>query len=125
MPPVPGPVFSKAFNALLVLLVLGCAFLAINLRDAIQKANASDIGTDNEVLTTGAGNAAWLKSIQKSQGRHTGHHCAGGAAAPKPKPKAKKGRASAVDDEEAQELETFVKAKGSGSKKQGKKSSRR
>lgn len=48
-PPVPGPVFSKAFNALLVLLVVGCIFLGLNLRDALQKMRASDIGTDNEV----------------------------------------------------------------------------
>ena len=49
MPPVPGPVFSKAFNALLVLLVIGCVFLGLNLRDAVQKMYASDIGTNNEV----------------------------------------------------------------------------
>ena len=49
MPPVPGPVFSKAFNALLVLLVIGCVFLGMNLRDAVMKMQASDIGTNNEV----------------------------------------------------------------------------
>ena len=118
MPPVPGPVFSKAFNALLVLLVIGCAFLGINLRDAVQKMYASDIGTNNEVLTTGAGNAAWLASIQKSNGRRSGHHSSCGAAvvAPKPKGKGKKSKAPAADDEEAQELETFVAKPKKGKK---------
>ena len=72
-PPVPGPVFSQAFNALLVLLVVGCVLLGLNLRDSIQKLYASDIGTDNELLTSGnPGNAAWLASIQRSDGRRAG-----------------------------------------------------
>ena len=122
MPPVPGPVFSKAFNALLVLLVLGCVFLGLNLRDAVQKMQASDIGTNNELLTTGAGNAQWLASIQKSKGMRSGHHsaCSAPVAAAKPKGKGsgKKGKVAARDDDDdAQELETFVKPK---SKKKGK-----
>uniref|UniRef100_A0A7S2HBV8 Uncharacterized protein n=1 Tax=Haptolina brevifila TaxID=156173 RepID=A0A7S2HBV8_9EUKA len=104
-PPVPGPVFSSAFKALLVLLMIGCIGLGINLRDAIVKMRASDIGTDNELLTRGgAGNAAWLASIQKSGGR-----CAG-ELPPVPLPKAKgkkqakkskvKGRAAAAADDD-------------------------
>ena len=127
MPPVPGPVFSKAFNALLVLLVIGCLFLGLNLRDAVQKMQASDIGTNNEVLTTGAGNAQWLASIQKSKGMRSGHHsaCSAPIAAAKPKGKGggggKKGRVAARaddddDDDAARELETFVKPKGKSKK---------
>ena len=66
MPPIPGPVFSKAFNALLVLLVIGCVMLGMNLRDSINRMYASEIGEDNEVLTRGgAGNAKWLESIKR------------------------------------------------------------
>ena len=116
---MPGPVFSKAFNALLVLLVLGCIFLGINLKDAVSKMQESDIGTDNEILTKGAGNAQWLASIQKTKGKMSGHHCADArAVAPKPKSKGgKKSRVPVEDEEDAQELETFVKPK---SKKKGK-----
>ena len=120
MPPVPGPVFSKAFNALLVLLVLGCIFLGLNLRDAINKMQESDIGLDNEILTKDAGNAKWLASIQKSQGRRAGHHnSAPAACGGQPKAKgSKKARAPVDSDEEAAEMETFVKPKPS--KKKGK-----
>ena len=127
MPPVPGPVFSPAFNALLVLMAAGCVLLGLNLREAVQKMQASELGEDNEVLTRGAGNAQWLASIQKSKGMRSGHHSGGGpaaTAAPKPKAKKKGGSSAprADDDEEAQELETFVKPKakkkdkGSGGK---------
>lgn len=119
MPPVPGPVFSKAFNALLVLLVIGCVFLGLNLRDAVSKLYASDLGQDNEILTKDPGNAQWLASIQKTKGMRSGHHSASGPAAcgVKPKAKGKKSRAPVDDDEEAAEMETFVKPK---SKKKGK-----
>ena len=70
----------------------------------------------------GAGNAAWLASIQKTKGMRSGHHNASGMSAVAVKPKGKSKKSCAVaDDEEAQEMETFVKAKGSGGKK-GKKS---
>ena len=49
--------------------------LGINLRDTLNKFYASDIGTDNELLTRGnPGNAKWLASIQKTDGRCKGHH---------------------------------------------------
>ena len=90
-PPVPGPVFSSAFNALLVLLALGCIALGINLRDALKKMYASDIGTDNELLTSGGvGNAEWLASVQRSGGRRAGEL----PPVPPPKPKGKKGSKS-------------------------------
>ena len=164
MPPVPGPVFSKAFNALLVLLVIGCVFLGMNLRDAVMKMQASDIGTNNEVrahahsptaifiklpyvptstlskmnivclcvcvfvsqvLTARSpGNAQWLASIQKTKGMRSGHHSAGGPSADAVKPKkkgGKKGRvADADDDDEAEELETFVQQPKASKKKKGK-----
>ena len=64
-----------------------------------------------QILTKDPGNAQWLASIQKSKGMRSGHHSASAcpASAVKPK-KSKKGRVD--DDEEAQELETFVKPKG-------------
>ena len=68
--------------------VFGCFFLALNLRDALQKFYASDIGTDNELLTQGnAGNAAWLASIQRTKGGCRGHHS---EMQPVPVPRAKK-----------------------------------
>ena len=84
-----------AFNALLVLMVLGCGFLCINLRDSIRRMQSSDIGEDNEILTGGGtdGNAAWLKGIQATQGRYAGKHTAGIRPVVEPKPKAKKPKA--------------------------------
>jgi hypothetical protein len=63
MPPVPGPVFSPAFNALLVLLAIGCIFLGVNLRDAVQKMQSSDIGTNNEVRASCGTCTATLHSM--------------------------------------------------------------
>ena len=54
----------------------------------MQKFYASDIGTDNELLTRGnAGNAAWLSSIQRSKGACRGHHS---ELQPVPVPRSKK-----------------------------------
>ena len=72
--------------------VIGCIALGMNLRDTLNKFYASDIGTDNELLTKGdPGNAGWLASIQKTDGRCKGHHQVKPmAAAPQPKGKKKK-----------------------------------
>ena len=68
-PPVPGPVFSPAFNALLVLLVIGCGVLGVNLKTSIDAMRASSLGEDNEVLTKGQpGTQAWLRNVQQSKG---------------------------------------------------------
>ena len=87
-----------------------------------QYGSAGTFPDDAVWMTAGnKGNAAWLASIQKSEGRHAGHHSSGPACA-KPKAKAKKARPPAdVGDEEAQELETFVKpkAKSKGKSKAG------
>jgi hypothetical protein len=139
-PPVPGPVFSDAFKALLVLCgepflhaqrtilalpqpdkpsldlcdaVFGCVFLCLNLRESVKKLYESDIGTDNELLTRGdPGNAAWLKSVQRSHGRHSGHHSSSTPPLPAAKAAKKKGKGKNVasvadDDEEAQEMEAL------------------
>lgn len=109
MPPVPGPVFSKAFNALIVMMIIGCGLLCLNLRDTLQRMKESEIGEDNEVLTRGnAGNAKWLESIQKTKGRAKGL-----APVPLPDPVVKKGkkdkksskRRAAVEDEDSDEQE--------------------
>ena len=124
-PPVPGPVFSKAFNALLVLMAIGCVFLGMNLRDAVQRMQQSDIGEDNELLTRGgAGNAQWLAGIQKTQGRHKGHHS--GELRPVPVPKAKKkdkssrSKARSMDDDDDDddvELQRMPKPKKKGGRR--------
>ena len=123
MPPVPGPVFSKAFNALLVLMVFGCIFLYFNLRESIKKLYASDIGEDNELLTRGgAGNAQWLAGIQKTQGRHKGH-CSEIAPVVMPKAKSKKGgkgksrRELDDDDADEEEMRPMPKPKAKKGKK--------
>ena len=108
-PPVPGPVFSQAFNALLVLCAVGCVLLGLNLRDTVKKIYDSDLGLDNEVLTRGTpGNADWLKSIQKTEGRHKGHHCTSTmkpVAASKKKGKKKKTQPADDDDDDDDELD--------------------
>lgn len=111
MPPIPGPVFSKAFNALLVLLVIGCVMLGMNLRDSINRMYASEIGEDNEVLTRGgAGNAKWLESIQKTKGVCKGLAPAIDMPTPRGSNKKKKGISSTRrgggndDSDDAQEM---------------------
>jgi len=97
-PPVPGPVFSRAFQALILLMLLGCVFLCLNLRDQLRRLHDSDIGEDNELLTRASGTAQWLKGIQRTDGR-----CAGSALADihgMPKPK----RSSRKDPLDAAEL---------------------
>ncbi len=115
-PPVPGPVFSPAFNALLVLLVIGCVVLGINLRDSIRKMRESDIGEDNEMLTAAEpGSAQWLKGIQRTRGRAAG--ALPPVVAPRPKGKARGGRSAA--DEEA-EMAILPKPKKKSKAKGGK-----
>ena len=135
-PPVPGPVFSKAFNALLVLLgmitakslralvqvsstsvadifpllfasylsaAIGCVLLGINLRDTLNQFYASDLGTDNELLTSAIpGNGHWLKGIQKTNGRFKGHHSSipMTAVVPRGKGKSKCKKANPQDEDE-------------------------
>lgn len=64
-PPIPGPVFSPAFNALLVLMFFGCTFLCFNLKTSLDAARASDIGEDNQTMKV---DAAWLKQVRDSGG---------------------------------------------------------
>ena len=71
-PPIPGPVFSQAFIALLVLMGGGCCVLCYQLYDKLGAAMGSKIGEDNEVLVGGRGaegGADWLRGVQASRGR--------------------------------------------------------
>ena len=54
-PPIPGPVFSQAFIALLVLMGGGCCVLCYQLYDKLGAAMGSKIGEDNEILVGGRG----------------------------------------------------------------------
>eukprot|EP00966_Prymnesium_polylepis_P055626 1286554-Prymnesium_polylepis.1 len=100
-PPVPGPVFSKAFNALLVLLVVGCGVLCVQLKTSLDAMKASALGEDNEVLTGGrAGTQAWLRQVQQSKGLA---------------PSLKAHEIAAIDEE----AQTFGARKKKGSKAKG------
>ena len=71
-PPIPGPVFSQAFIALLVLMGGGCFVLCYQLYDKLGAAMGSKIGEDNEILVGGRGaegGADWLRGVQASRGR--------------------------------------------------------
>ena len=71
-PPIPGPVFSQAFIALLVLMGGGCCVLCYQLYDKLGAAMGSKIGEDNEILVGGRGTeggADWLRGVQASRGR--------------------------------------------------------
>ena len=71
-PPIPGPVFSQAFIALLVLMGGGCCVLCYQLYDKLGAAMGSKIGEDNEILVGGRGaegGADWLRGVQASRGR--------------------------------------------------------
>ena len=71
-PPIPGPVFSQAFFALLVLMGGGCCVLCYQLYDKLGAAMGSKIGEDNEILVGGRGaegGADWLRGVQASRGR--------------------------------------------------------
>jgi len=71
-PPIPGPVFSQAFIALLVLMGGGCCVLCYQLYDKLGAAMGSKIGEDNEILVSGRGaegGADWLRGVQASRGR--------------------------------------------------------
>jgi len=138
-PPVPGPVFSKAFNALLVLLgmitakslralvqvsstsvadifpllfasylsaAIGCVLLGINLRDTLNQFYASDLGTDNELLTSAIpGNGHWLKGIQKTNGRFKGHHSSIPMTAVVPRGKGNKSKCKKANPQDEDEDE--------------------
>ena len=134
MPPVPGPVFSKAFNALLVLLVIGCVLLGLNLRDSINRMYASEIGEDNEMLTRGGpGNAKWLESIQKTKGVCKGLAPAIDMPTPRGAPGSKKVKKKSSgsrrrdddDDDEGDALEMAPLSRGLPSKPKGSKKSGR
>ena len=72
----------------------------------------------------GAGNAQWLAGIQKTQGRHKGHHS--GELRPVPVPKAKKkdkssrSKARSMDDDDDDddvELQRMPKPKKKGGRR--------
>ena len=68
-PPIPGPVFSPAFNALLVLMAAGSVYLAWTLYWQCKKIHEGGIGEDNVMLTAAEpGSADWLRNIQISKG---------------------------------------------------------
>uniref|UniRef100_A0A7S0JJ12 Uncharacterized protein n=1 Tax=Calcidiscus leptoporus TaxID=127549 RepID=A0A7S0JJ12_9EUKA len=67
-PPVPGPVFSQAFIAMLVLFVAGMVVLCTQLYFKIKAMHASEIGEDTEMLTAGH-DKNWMRSVQASRGR--------------------------------------------------------
>ena len=93
-PPVPGPVFSPAFKALLVLMVGGGAYFAYTLYINVKKIREGEggIGGDNAMLTAAnPGGADWMRSIQVSRGRTAGkaHAVDLGGSLPKPRAKGK------------------------------------
>ena len=67
-PPIPGPVFSPAFKALLVLMAGGSLYLAYTLYWQCKKIHEGGIGEDNVMLTAAEpGSADWLRNIQISR----------------------------------------------------------
>ena len=117
MPPVPGPVCPKSCQATIGICIIGCIFLGANLLDTCRRLNdGSYHGQDNELLTRGgAGNAAWMKSIEQLKGKNAGH-CSSIHPVPEPKSSRKSKGKSRHDDEELQELRP-PRSKSSGSKK--------
>ena len=126
-PPIPGPVFSPAFKALLVLMAAGAVYLAYTLHYHIKKIREGGIGEDNAMLTAAEpGSADWMRSIQISKGTMA---CKGspvdlGGKLPKPrgtgaaarsaeakrkggrdKGKGGRSRRHTADEEEAEEIE--------------------
>ena len=91
-PPVPGPVFSPAFEALLVLMVGGGAYFAYTLYISVKKIRADEggLGGDNAMLTAAnPGSADWMRSIQVSRGTTVGKAHAVDLGGNLPKPRAK------------------------------------
>lgn len=98
--------------------------------DAYTKFSSSDIGVDNELLTRGnKGNAAWLASVQKTNGRCRGHHS---ELQPVPQPKSKGRGASRkvrpaaeyddediIDDDDEMEMAELRKPKAKPKSKSG------
>ena len=87
-PPIPGPVFSPAFNALLVLMAAGSLYLAYTLYWQCKKIHEGGIGEDNEMLTAvEPGSADWLRSVQISRGTMACKSCPVDLGGKLPKPK--------------------------------------
>ena len=87
-PPIPGPVFSPAFNALLVLMAAGSLYLAYTLYWQCKKIHEGGIGEDNEMLTAvEPGSADWLRSVQISRGTRACKSCPVDLGGKLPKPK--------------------------------------
>ena len=87
-PPIPGPVFSPAFNALLVLMAAGSLYLAYTLYWQCKNIHEGGIGEDNEMLTAvEPGSADWLRSVQISRGTMACKSCPVDLGGKLPKPK--------------------------------------
>ena len=87
-PPIPGPVFSPAFQALLVLMAIGSLYLAYTLHTQCKKINEGGIGEDNAMLTAvEPGSADWLRNIQISRGTMACKSCPVDLGGKLPKPK--------------------------------------
>ena len=87
-PPIPGPVFSPVFNALLVLMAAGSLYLAWTLYWQCKKIHEGGIGEDNVMLTAAEpGSADWLRSVQISRGTMACKSCPVDLGGKLPKPK--------------------------------------
>ena len=87
-PPIPGPVFSPAFNALRVLMAAGSLYLAWTLYWQCKKIHEGGIGEDNVMLTAAEpGSADWLRSVQISRGTMACKSCPVDLGGKLPKPK--------------------------------------
>ena len=87
-PPIPGPVFSPAFKALLVLMAFGLVYLAYTLHAHIKKIREEGIGQDNAILTAAEpGSADWMRSIQISRGTIACKSCPADLGGKLPKPR--------------------------------------
>uniref|UniRef100_A0A7S4FAR5 Uncharacterized protein n=1 Tax=Chrysotila carterae TaxID=13221 RepID=A0A7S4FAR5_CHRCT len=67
-PPIPGPVFSQAFVAMLGLVAVGTVVLCGQLFFKIRAMQASEFGEDTEMLTA-SHDPNWLRSVAASRGR--------------------------------------------------------
>jgi hypothetical protein len=85
---------------------IGCVLLGINLRDTLNQFYASDLGTDNELLTSAIpGNGHWLKGIQKTNGRFKGHHSSIPMTAVVPRGKGNKSKCKKANPQDEDEDE--------------------
>ena len=99
----------------MVLMVLGCGYFAVQLRQMIKGIYSSDLGEDNEMLTAATpGMAQWIKTVRDSGGRVRPRvqATAVGAAAPK------KGSKAAARLEQSKA--TAALAKAAATRKAGK-----